>query len=219
MENLSLFLFISIAVPLGMMLLIFKGRGRKVLFFLILGMFVALFSGELNGLINAAATNMTERYYCVNVSPATEELLKAVPIFMFVFMWKPNSQTLMECAVAVGVGFATLENAVVLALASGSIDFQSALIRGFGAGIMHGLASLIIGWGLAVIMPVKKLVVSGSIALISLSAIFHSVYNALALSRYQIAGLLLPVSVFIPFLVFGIKMKRNKRSTATSSEK
>ena len=51
MENIALILFTAIAVPLIIMLLIFKGRSRVLLSCLVVGMFMNLFAGEINGLI------------------------------------------------------------------------------------------------------------------------------------------------------------------------
>lgn len=212
MEDLALNLFISIAVPLSMMLLIFEKRSKKVLLFLIIGLFVALFAGELNGVLLEIPSSLSEHYYYDNISPTIEELLKAIPILLFALLLKPGKQTLIECSVSVGVGFAILENAVIFANAAGSIRFDTALIRGFGTGILHGLTCLILGWGIAAIGSEKKLLLSGIVALLNLTTIFHAVYNALALSGYPIIGFLLPVCVFIPFLIFGIKTRRKAAS-------
>lgn len=209
MENLNLFLFISIAAPLGMMLLVFDNKSRKALIFLLAGMFIALFSGELNGILINNITDISQKYYSVNISPCIEEFLKSIPIFLYAFTLKPNKQSLIECSISVGVGFAILENASILANSADFISFAIALFRGFGAGIMHGLSCLMVGWGITFINTRKKLFFTGSIALLNLASIFHSIYNALALSKYQIAAFILPVSVFIPLLIFGIKSEKD----------
>ena len=51
MGNINLILFICLFIPMSMMLLIFKGQSRLICGFLLIGMFVCVFSGEINGLI------------------------------------------------------------------------------------------------------------------------------------------------------------------------
>ena len=51
MESSHLILFICLAAPLSMMLFIFRERARTLLAFLLIGIFMCFFAGEINGLI------------------------------------------------------------------------------------------------------------------------------------------------------------------------
>lgn len=211
MDKINLFLFIGIAVPLAMMLAVFSGKSRRSLFFLIIGLFVSLFTAELNALLISSTAYMPRKFYSVNVSPLVEETLKATPIFLYAFFLKPRKQVLLECSVALGVGFAILENTFVLVMESEQYNLLSALVRGFGAGIMHGFCSLLVGYGISFIKASKKLFCTGTVALLALASIYHSIYNALVQSAYEMAGFMLPGFTFILFFVFAMKRKPKEK--------
>jgi len=194
MANLSLILLIAILAPMAMMLFVFQGDSRTVLTFLMVGMFTCLFSGLANGVI--LDYGYFDRYYLtLNVTPAVEEIAKALPILFFAFVFKPKRQLLLECALAVGVGFAILENAYILG-SGDAVSVVTAVIRGFGAGMMHGICTLCVGYGMSVVHHKRKLFYTGTIALLTVAILYHSIYNVLIQSAYRIVGLLLPVVTF-----------------------
>ena len=197
MENLNLVLFIAIAIPLTMMLFIFRGRSRTVLLFLLIGMAVCLFCGELNAML-LGLLRTDAHFFTVNISPLTEELCKAIPIVIFGFLYKPSRQTMLESAISVGVGFSLLENAFALAANSGSVSLPLALMRGFGAGMCHGVCTLAVGFGMTFIHKRRKLFYTGTAALLSAAALYHAIYNDLVQSGYAMVGFLLPVLTFVP---------------------
>ena len=196
MEYLSLLLFISIAVPLAMMLFICTGRTRSLLIFIVIGLVVALFCGELNAIVIDALP--FSYVFCVtNITPLIEEICKAVPILFFTIVYRPKRQQLLENAIAVGVGFAVLENAFVFAKSGASITLVTAVLRGFGAGLMHGICTLLIGLGLSYIHVRKKVFYSGSLALLSMAVLFHSLYNQLVSSGNEPIAFIITTSVVV----------------------
>ncbi len=200
MGNLNLILCISIVTPLAMMLCVYKGRSRTSLLFLLIGVLVCLFCGELNGLL-AEHANCTMLWFKCNVTPLTEEFCKAIPILVYAFLFRPKKQVLLESSIAVGVGFAVLENAFILA---GSVDMVSiplALVRGFGAGMMHGICTLAVGYGMTFIHSKRKLFYTGTTALLAVAAVYHSIYNTLVQSDLQWIGFCLPLATFVPLIV------------------
>lgn len=214
MDTVNLNLFISIVIPMSMTLLICKGRSRKSMLFVIIGMTVCLFTGEINALLfNNCFHSM--KYYVVNMSPFIEELFKSVPLFLYAYILKPKRQEVLQNAVSLGVGFAIFENAVVIAQAGGRMDFMSVLIRSFGSGLMHAIATLWVGCGIILIYLNRKLFLTGSIAVLFTASIFHSVYNALIGSSYEIIGLLLPIVTLVPLLEILIKRGLNNRKEIT----
>lgn len=200
MENLNLILFISFAAPLLMTLFISKGKLRTGLVFLFIGTAVCLFCGEFNTFI-LKLSPYDMRYFTSNFTPLFEEIFKALPILFYAFVFKPKKRTLLECSILVGVGFAVLENAFILGGSAGSVSIGLALIRGFGAGMMHGICTLNVGYGMTFVHTKRKLFYTGTIALLTVSIIYHGIYNTLVQSRYQLAGFLLPLLTFIPVLV------------------
>lgn len=200
MESPHLMIFICLAAPLSMMLFLLKGRPRVLLAFLLSGMFMCLLAGEINGLI-LHETDLSVRFITINISPVVEELLKALPVIPVAFLTDPKKRSLPGLAVAVGVGFATLENTCFLFDASASLPAGLILSRGFGAGMMHGVSTLAVGYSMTVIRNDRKLSVSGTVAALSAAVIYHSIYNIMVQSAYPLTGILLPLVTFIPLLI------------------
>ena len=145
----------------------------------------------------------------INSTPTVDELCKAIPILLYVFLSdKHDDRNLLECAIAVGVGFAVLENAFILSNNLDKISIPLALIRGFGAGMMHGLTTLAVGYGMTFVHKRRKLFYSGSVALLGVAVLYHSLYNILVQSKYEVVGFVLPMVTFIPILAILIKTKK-----------
>ena len=200
MGNLNLILFISFAGPLMMTLFVCRGKARTLLLFLLFGMGVCLFCGELNTII----MNMLpydRRVFTRNFTPLIEEVCKALPVLVYAFLYRPDRRTLLECAVLVGVGFAVQENAFILSGIADTVSLSLALIRGFAAGISHGLTTLAVGYGMSFVHTRRKLFYTGTLALLTAAVIYHSVYNTLVQSKYELVGFLLPVLTLIPVAI------------------
>ena len=206
MEDINLMLFICIAAPLCMMLFVMKGHSKAILGLLLTGLFMCLFAGEVNGLI-LLQTGLPRRFLTVNITPIVEEILKALPIVVIAFLFRPKRQFLLEGALAVGVGFATLENVCLLSSGSASLSFGLILARGFGAGLMHGVSTLAVGYSMTLVNSDRKLSFTGTIAALSGAIIYHSIYNIMVQSAYPALGILLPIVTYIPLLLFMRKKK------------
>lgn len=206
MGNLNLILCISIIAPLAMMLFVYKGRSRVSLLFLLIGVLVCLFCGELDGII-VRKVSCSQLWFKCNVTPLVEEIFKALPIFVYAFLFRPKKQTLLESSIAVGVGFAVLENAFILASSVGAVSIPLALIRGFGAGMMHGISTLAVGYGMTFIHSRRKLFYTGTTALLAVAVVYHSIYNTLVQSDLQWIGFILPIMTFVPLIVVLRKKK------------
>lgn len=208
MGNLNLMLFISFVAPLIMALFICKDDSRTSLMFLLFGIVVCLFCGELNTIV-VNVLQLDAYYFTCNFSPLIEELFKAFPILAFAFLYKPNKRVLLECAVLVGVGFAILENAHYLAADPEGFSIVNAVIRGFGCGIMHGVCTLLVGYGMTFVYSRRKLFYTGTTALLALAVVMHSIYNTLVQSDHALVGFILPTLVFIPLLLV-LRNDKNK---------
>lgn len=210
MENLNLILFICLMIPISMMLLIFKGHSRVLCGFLLAGMFMCVFSGEINGLVSNLNDWDTQNI-AVNIAPLVEEIAKALPVIFIAFLLKPSSQKLAEYSLAIGVGFATLENICVLINSEG-ISLGYALLRAVGAGVMHGICTLIVGLAMKNIVEKKVVFFSGTLSALSVAVIYHSIYNMLISSRFMAAGIILPVITFAVIMTENIV--RNKKTAS-----
>lgn len=200
MGNLNLILFISFAAPLLVTLLVCRDKARTLLMFLFMGMVVCLFCGEFSGAIMNLLP-FDYKYYTSNFTPLFEEIFKAIPILVYVFLYKPKKRTILECSVLVGVGFAVLENAFILGGMASAVSITDALIRGFGAGMMHCLSTFMVGYGMTFVHIKRKLFYTGTTALLAVATVYHSVYNTLVQSDHQLVGFLLPVLTFVPIMI------------------
>ena len=182
-----------------MLLILVTGKSRRLVLFFILGITACLFCGELNGILVSYFESI--QYFTVNISPITEELCKAFPVIVYAFMYKPKRQQLLECGVAVGIGFAVLENAFILANNAYYITIGLAVARGIGAGVMHGLCQAAVAYGLSYITQYRKLSYMGTITFLCVAIVYHSIYNCLVQSAFAWAAYLLTLGT-VSLIIF-----------------
>ena len=210
MENLIYILVVSIFVPILLMACLIEKKARQPIIFVLIGIFVSVFAAEVNGLL-CALLPMSTFEITIIVTPITEEILKAIPILVFATVLVAKKEAVFTAAMAVGIGFAVLENAFYL-LNDASFNMIDAVIRAFGAGLMHGMCTLLVGVGISFVKKKSKLFLVGTFALLSTAITYHGIYNMLVQSDYQVIGFLLPISTYIPFVVWRIKKKKQAKA-------
>ena len=205
MDNMIYILFISISIPLLLMALLMEKKARLPISFMIIGIFVSVFASEVNGLLSKVLFmdiyNMT-----VIVTPVTEELFKALPVLYYAIVISDKRERLFTASMAIGVGFALLENAYFL-LNSDNFTIIIAIIRAFGAGLMHGMCTLLVGVGISFVKKKRKLFAVGTFGLLSTAIVYHGIYNILIQSEFSTVGALLPIVTYIPFLISRLHIK------------
>ena len=210
MDNLIYMLFVSVFVPISLMACLVEKKARQPIIFVLIGMFVSVFASEVNGLM-VALLPMSTFEITIVVTPITEEILKAIPILLFAVVLSAKKEALFTASMAVGIGFAVLENAFYL-LRYSSFNMIDAIVRAFGAGLMHGMCTLLVGVGILFVKKKRKLSVVGTFAMLSTAITYHGIYNMLVQSDYQIIGYLLPIATYIPFVVWRIRKIRQKNA-------
>ena len=210
MGNLNLILFISFALPMIMSFFVCKGRVRAAMIFFFIGMCVCLFCGELSAVV-LQALPYDKKFFAANIGPFFEEVFKAFPILVYVFVFKPERRNLYECAVMDGIGFAVLENAFTLGGSAVSVSVVDALMRGLGAGIMHGLCTLAVGYGMSFVYTRRKLFRTGTVAMLAVATVYHATYNTLVQSTHLWMGVLLPVITLVPVLILMDRTEKNRK--------
>lgn len=200
MDNMSYIAFICLTVSLGLMLPLMEKKTRSVVIFMIVGFFACLFVSELNSIL-LKAFNGDMFYVTTTITPVSEELVKALPILYFAIIISDDRRTLIANSFAVGVGFALLENIIILMQNIQEVSVLWALVRGFGSGLVHGVCTMMVGYGISYIKKRRKLFYCGTFALLSTAIIYHAIYNLLVQSDYQYAGVLLPIITYIPLLI------------------
>lgn len=209
MAQLILILFISIIIPLSLMSLLFRGHSRLLIIFMIIGCYVCLFSGYLCGFLKDIMLLESFRM-TFTTNPLMEELLKAIPIIFYGRVFKPRLKNLLECAMIVGIGFAVLENSYYLINNAYTVSITWAIVRGIGAGLMHGLSTMYVGWIVHYINVTPRLALPGTFGGLAVAILYHGIYNMLIQSDYRFIGIILPLSTFIPILIYYNKVNREE---------
>jgi RsiW-degrading membrane proteinase PrsW (M82 family) len=205
MDHLIYILFVSVFVPILLMACLIEKKARQPIIFVLIGIFASVFAAEVNGLLRGLLP-MSAYEITIIVTPISGEILKAVPILVFATVLGARKEALFTASMAVGIGFAVLENAYYL-LNDASFSMIDAIIRAFGAGLMHGMCTLLVGVGISFVKTKKKVFVVGTFALLSTAIPYHGIYNMLVQSDYTVIGVLLPVATYIPFVVWRLKKK------------
>ena len=208
MDNLIYILFVSIFIPILLMACLVEKKARQPMIFFLIGIFLSVFASEINAYLRGILSMSTFEITII-VTPISEEILKAFPILVFATVFMPKKEALFTASMAVGIGFAVLENAFYL-LTSNSFNMIDAMIRAFGAGLMHGMCTLLVGVGISFVKKKQKLFVVGTFALLSTAITYHGIYNMLVQSDFEVIGYLLPITTYIPFVVWRIKRKKNQ---------
>lgn len=211
MDNIIYMLFVSISVPILLMSLLVEKKARLPVTFMFIGIVVSLFAAEVNGLLSKGLS-MDLYSLTVIVAPVSEELLKALPILYYAIVISDKRERLFTASMAIGVGFAILENAYFL-IHYADFNMLSALIRAFGAGLMHGMCTLLVGVGISFVKKKRKLFAVGTFGLLATAIVYHGVYNILVQSRFSVVGALLPIATYVPFLIWRLRIKHRSDQT------
>ena len=217
MDQMSYILFICTAAPMLLMLIPIEKGSRKVILFMLTGMFCCLFVSELNGLLlNAADAELL--YFTTNVTPVTEEIVKALPILLYAFYLTDSRKNIITAAFSVGVGFALLENLMIMAQNFRTVDLFFAVVRGFSSGLMHSICTIVIGFSIVFVKNLRKAYVTGTISALNFAIIYHSVFNMLVQAdstAANVIGFLLPLSTYaVVNILFLKKSRRQDTQTA-----
>ena len=113
MENMIYILFICMFAPLLLSLPLIKKSSRGIMIFILAGIGLALFVSEVNGLL-LRLLNDDVAFVTTTVTPATEEIVKALPVLLYAFVISDNREKLLTASFAVGIGFALFENTYIL---------------------------------------------------------------------------------------------------------
>ena len=209
MDHLIYILFVSVFVPILLMACLIEKKARQPIVFVLIGIFISVFAAEVNGLLRTLLPMSTFEITII-VTPITEEILKAVPILVFATVLSAKKESLFTASMAVGIGFAVLENAYYL-LNDASFNMVDAIIRAFGAGLMHGMCTLLVGVGISFVKKRSKIFLVGTFALLSTAITYHGIYNMLVQSDFEAIGYVLPISTYLPFVVWRLRKKKQTK--------
>lgn len=219
MANLIYILFICVLAPLLLTLPLMKGASRRVMLYIIIGICVSLFVSEINGRILASLDNQM-LFVTTTITPVTEEIVKALPVLLYAFLFSDDREKLLPLAFATGIGFALFENTVILIQSIDNVSILWAIIRGFSTALMHGICTATVGYGMGYVRKKKKLFISGTFALLALAIIYHGLFNMLVQSKnLQYVGFFMPAVTYIPLIIYLVFFVRNKKQKEAVNKK
>lgn len=206
MDDMIYILFVSVFVPILLMANLIEKKARLPIVFVLAGIFISVFAAELNGVLRQMLP-LNNYELTIIVTPMTEEVLKALPVLFYALVISDKKERLFTASMATGIGFAVLENAYYL-LTSRYWNVLDAVARAFGTGLMHGMCTLLVGVGITFVKKKRKIFWVGTFALLSTAITYHGIYNMLVQSQYEIIGYLLPISTYIPSLIWRLRKKK-----------
>ena len=206
MDDMIYILFVSVFVPILLMANLIEKKARLPIVFVLAGIFISVFAAELNGVLRQMLP-LNNYELTIIVTPMTEEVLKALPVLFYALVISDKQERLFTASMATGIGFAVLENAYYL-LTSHHWNVLDAVARAFGTGLMHGMCTLLVGVGITFVKKKRKIFWVGTFALLSTAITYHGIYNMLLQSQYEIIGYLLPISTYIPSLIWRLRKKK-----------
>ena len=206
MDDMIYILFVSVFVPILLMANLIEKKARLPIVFVLAGIFISVFAAELNGVLRQMLP-LNHYELTIIVTPMTEEVLKALPVLFYALVISDKQERLFTASMATGIGFAVLENAYYL-LTSRHWNVLDAVARAFGTGLMHGMCTLLVGVGITFVKKKRKIFWLGTFALLSTAITYHGIYNMLVQSQYEIIGYLLPISTYIPSLIWRLRKKK-----------
>ena len=197
-----LVLYVALAAPLLIAVFLLRQNARRFAAFFVVGLTVCLLSAYINTFLSAAF-GMGTAEAAVKLTPISEEVLKALPLFFFVAVFAPRRGSVVPGAMAIGLGFAMMENVSSLLGAEGSDLLIVAVIRGFSAGIMHMVCGAALGYGLALVYKKRYLTVPVSFILLCITITCHAIYNLFVIAGgiWQMAGYMLPIAAAVAILI------------------
>ena len=206
MDDMIYILFVSVFVPILLMANLIEKKARLPIVFVLAGIFISVFAAELNGVLRQMLP-LNNYELTIIVTPMTEEVLKALPVLFYALVISDKKERLFTASMATGIGFAVLENAYYL-LTSRHWNVLDAVARAFGTGLMHGMCTLLVGVGIVFVKKKRKIFWVGTFALLSTAITYHGIYNMLVQSQYEMIGYLLPISTYIPSLIWRLRKKK-----------
>ncbi len=207
-------ILLCIAIPLIVSLFFIHGNVRRYMGAFLTGMGMCLISAYIDGFLSVA-TGTGENDTSIFLSPVVEELMKLLPLMLFMIMLEVEDTMLTMLAVAIGAGFATFENCCYI-LTAGAGNLGYILIRGLAVGIMHIVSVLALSIWFAMAKRLRMFSIPAVAVGMSIAMIFHALYNLLVsepgVSTAIGFALLLLASAVLFFLYrrlpFGLVMDR-----------
>ena len=208
MEINELTIYLCIVLPMIPVIFAMRDKySRRFMLFMIIGFTICLVSAQVNTLL-MRQLGVDELNYSITFSPIIEEILKAIPLILFILAFAKKGDKIIPLAFAIGIGFGILENIIIYCNDIDAATVGWALVRGIGASLMHSVCIAMTAMGFSYVFNKKESLFYGIIGLFSLAILFHATFNAFIQSKYSVIGMIMPILLFIP--INYIEHKRRK---------
>jgi len=204
-------MMICMVVPLLLLMTLLNRQSRLLLGFVLCGMVLAVCAYEINSLV-CSVFRLSGPELSIKAAPIVEEILKALPVLFFAVFVSDERKQELQLAMAVGIGFAILENAFLLITYVDEVNIGWAIVRGVSTSLSHGICTLIVGCGIIFVRKQKKLFYTGTFALLTAAMTLHAIFNLLIQSPYDYIALALPIVIYAVFWI--VKLQRNRSGLA-----
>lgn len=171
---------ICIAAPFVISFFFSKGSARRLIFALLAGMVICIFSAYIAGFIQMAS-GLNSEDVSIFLSPMVEESMKLLLLLLCIYVFVPSGKGIEQLAVGIGAGFATFENCCVL-LSSNTQQLSYMLVRGSAVGVMHIVTLVALAKGFLILKSFKVFNFAGIAGILSISVTVHGLYNLLVSS-------------------------------------
>jgi len=187
-------------VPLLLLMTMLDNKSRLLLGFVLCGMMLAVCAYEVNSLV-CYLFQLSGPELSIKAAPIIEEILKALPVLFYAALVSDERKQVLQLAMAVGIGFAILENAFLLITYVDAVNIGWAIVRGVSTSLSHGICTLIVGCGIIFVRKQKKLFYTGTFALLAAAMTLHAIFNLLIQSPYDYVALALPLIMYAVFWI------------------
>ncbi len=203
-EEMVYIMMLCMVIPLLLLMTMLQKQSRLLLAFMLCGMVLATCAYEINSLF-CELLKIDGPTLSVKVAPIVEETLKACPVLLYAVLVTDEKKQIFQLAMAVGIGFALLENAFLLITYADLVDLPWAIVRGISTSLSHGICTMIVGCGIIFVRKQKKLFYTGTFALLAAAITFHAIFNLLVQSAYDYVALALPIIVYACYWIVKLK--------------
>lgn len=200
---------ICIAVPMLLLMTLLDKHSRLLMGFMLCGILTAVCSYEINTFV-CGAYGISGIELSIKYAPVIEEILKALPILFFAVVVSDDKKEILPFSMAVGIGFAILENAFLLINYAEQVDLLWGIIRGLSTSLSHGICTLIVGCGMTFVRKQKKLFYTGTFALLAAAMTLHATFNLLIQSPYDYIALAMPIIIYGVFWIVKLVVTKDK---------
>lgn len=193
-------IYFCLASPIFLAVLCLRKEGRRILAFILAGMTVCLLSAYISTYL-AGVAGIDQAEAAWEIVPVVEEIMKLLPLALFILVFEPEKKVAITGALYVAVGFTTFENVCYLT-SYGSAGLLRVLIRGFGTGALHVMCGMIVSVGLYYLWDQAWLRTVGAFTLLCFVITLHAIFNILVNQPGAVfwIGSAIPISCIFAYL-------------------